>query len=252
MNTEVPLSSRSSLTSYSDLADREIVERAQRGDEQASEYLLYKYRNLVRTKVKSYFLVGAEKEDLLQVGMIGLWQAIVDFRCDRAISFPAFAKVCIQRHIITAIKTATRQKQMPLNTSLSLESPAEDTGPDWSLSDILPSGDMLDPEDLVLQSEDTRRLHDMLQQLLSDFEWRVLAGYQIGKSYREIATELHCKTKSVDNALARIKRKVASMELGLANLSELLVNTPRIDSSQRRAGRAVPSHAVVNGARHND
>lgn len=211
---------------YADMSDHEIVLAAQRGEEQAAEYLLYKYRNLVRTKVKSYFLVGAEKEDLLQVGMIGLWQAIVDFRCDRAISFPAFAKVCIQRHIITAIKTATRQKQMPLNSSLSLESPAEDTGPDWSLSDILPASEVQDPEELVLQSEDTRQLHEMLQQLLSDFEWRVLARYQIGKSYREIANELHCKTKSVDNALARIKRKVTSVDLGLADLSELLVNSP--------------------------
>ena len=211
--------------SYSDMCDREIVDRAQRGEEQASEFLLYKYRNLVRTKVKSYFLVGAEKEDLLQVGMIGLWQAIVDFRYERAISFPAFAKVCIQRHIITAIKTATRQKQMPLNSSLSLESPSEDSGSDWNLSDILTSTDILDPEELVLQLEDTKQLHQMLQHLLSDFEWRVLAGYQVGKSYREIASELHCKTKSVDNALARIKRKVSTVPIGNANLSELLVSS---------------------------
>lgn len=211
---------------YSEMTDREIVARAQRGEEAAAEFLLYKYRNLVRTKVKSYFLVGGEKEDLLQVGMIGLWQAIVDFRCDRAISFPAFAKVCIQRHIITAIKTATRQKQMPLNTSLSLEAPAEESGAEWNLADILPSGEMEDPEDLMLQSEDTKQLHALLQQVLSDFEWRVLAGYQIGKSYREIATELRCKTKSVDNALARIKRKVSTVPLGLANLSELLVDSP--------------------------
>ena len=211
---------------YADMTDREIVARAQRGDESASEFLLYKYRNLVRTKVKSYFLVGAEKEDLQQVGMIGLWQAIIDFRCDKAISFPAFAKVCIQRHIITAIKTATRQKQMPLNQSLSLESPSEDSGPDWNLSDILPAAETLDPIDKVLETEDTRVLHEMLQQVLSDFEWNVLAGYQIGKSYREIACELHCKTKSVDNALARIKRKVSTVPLGLANLSQLLVNYP--------------------------
>ncbi len=216
----------SSHLRYSDMADREIVDRAQRGEESAAEYLLYKYRNLVRTKVKSYFLVGAEKEDLLQVGMIGLWQAIIDFRCDKAISFPAFAKVCIQRHIITAIKTATRQKQMPLNQSLSLESPAEDSGTDWNLSDILPATETQDPEDLVIRGEDTKVLHEMLQQVLSDFEWNVLAGYQIGKSYREIAAELHCKTKSVDNALARIKRKVSNVPLGLANLSSLLVNTP--------------------------
>src|SRR5687767_1791451 len=164
--------------SYSDMQDREIVRRAQRGEEQAAEFLLYKYRNLVRTKVKSYFLVGAEKDDLLQVGMIGLWQAVVDFRCDKAISFPAFAKVCIQRHIITAIKTATRQKQMPLNTSLSLESPSEDPSADWNLSDILTCDESLDPEEMVLRSEDTRHLHDTLQQVLSEFEWRVLSGYQ--------------------------------------------------------------------------
>ncbi len=209
---------------YIELNDRDVVHRAQHGEELAAEYLLYKYRNLVRTKVKSYFLVGAEKDDLLQVGMIGLWQAIVDFRSERAISFPAFAKVCIQRHIITAIKTATRQKQMPLNNSLSLESPAEDGAPDWNLADILHSHTVQDPEELVLQSEDTLRLHALLQQMLSDFEWKVLAGYQVGKSYREIALELHCKTKSVDNALARIKRKVSCVPLGLANLSELLVN----------------------------
>ncbi len=217
--TEVP---RSCLLRYSDMADREVVVRAQRGEDQAAEFLLYKYRNLVKTKVKSYFLVGAEKDDLLQVGMIGLWQAVVDFRCDKAISFPAFAKVCIQRHIITAIKTATRQKQQPLNTSLSLESPSEDPSADWNLSDILTCDESLDPEDLVLRSEDTRTLHDTLQQVLSQFEWQVLSGYQIGKSYREIASELRCKTKSVDNALARIKRKVAGVPVGDADLSELL------------------------------
>jgi RNA polymerase sporulation-specific sigma factor len=208
--TDVP---RSSLLRYADLADREIVSRAQRGESQAAEFLLYKYRNLVKTKVKSYFLVGAEKDDLLQVGMIGLWQAVVDFR---------FAKVCIQRHIITAIKTATRQKQQPLNTSLSLESPSEDPAADWNLSDILTCDESLDPEEVVLRSEDTRQLHDTLQQVLSDFEWRVLTGYQVGKSYREIASELRCKTKSVDNALARIKRKVAGVPVGDADLTELL------------------------------
>ena len=146
---------------------------------------------------------------------IGLWQAIIDFRPDKAISFPAFAKVCITRHIITAIKTATRQKQMPLNQSLSLESPSEDTATDWNLSDILPNHEGADPEDLVLRNEDTKILHETLQQVLSDFEWRVLSGYQVGKSYREIAIELRCKTKSVDNALARIKRKVSGVPIGL-------------------------------------
>ena len=213
---------RQSQLKYADMSDREIVSRAQRGENAAAEYMLYKYRNLVRTKVKSYFLVGAEKEDLLQVGQIGLWQAIIDFRADKAISFPAFAKVCITRHIITAIKTATRQKQMPLNHSLSLESPSEDPTTDWNLSDILPNLDGADPEDMVLRNEDTKILHETLQQVLSDFEWHVLSGYQLGKSYREIASELRCKTKSVDNALARIKRKVSGVPIGNADLSELL------------------------------
>src|SRR3954465_4236046 len=136
------------------MADREMVERAQRGDEAASEHLLYKYRNLVRSKVKSYFLVGAEREDLLQVGMIGLWQAIIHYEAEKAPSFPAFAKVCIHRHIITAIKAATRQKQLPLNTSLSLEIPSEDDSTDWNMSDILQTDETTDPEELLLQRED--------------------------------------------------------------------------------------------------
>jgi RNA polymerase sporulation-specific sigma factor len=212
---------RSLQLRYAGQLDREVVERAQRGEDFAAEYLLYKYRNLVKTKVKSYFLIGAEKDDLLQVGMIGLWQAIIDFRADKAISFPAFAKVCIQRHIITAIKTATRQKQQPLNTSLSLECPSDDPSADLNLSEILTSENALDPEDMVLRSEDTKELRDNLTRLLSEFEWRVLAGYQLGKSYREIADELTCKTKSVDNALARIKRKVGTLNVGNADLGAL-------------------------------
>lgn len=195
---------------YDRLADFEVVRLAQKGRRDAAEHILYKYRNLVRSKVKSYFLVGAEREDLLQVGMVGLWQAIVDYRHDKATSFPAFAKVCIHRHIITAIKAATRQKQVPLNTSLSLEVPADDDAGEWNMADVLQASDELDPEQVMLKGEDTRRLRSLLHQMLSEFEWRVLSGYQMGKSYREIAKELRCKTKSVDNALMRIKRKVTA------------------------------------------
>ena len=201
------------LSRYVGRSDSDVVEQAQRGRQDAAEHLLYKYRNLVRSKVKSYFLVGAEREDLLQVGMIGLWQAIVDYKPAKATSFPAFAKVCIHRHIITAIKAATRQKQLPLNTSLSLEVPSEDEFSDWNMSDILHTDSTADPEELVLQREDSMAIQELLQQLLSEFEWRVLAGYQLGKSYREIAEELRCKTKSVDNALARIKRKVSRVSM---------------------------------------
>ena len=198
-----------SQSHYALLTDQEIVRIAQSGDELAAEYLLYKYRSLVRTKVRSYFLMGAEKEDLLQIGMIGLWQAVVDYRSEKDISFLSFARICIERHVITAIKTATRQKQTPLNSSVSLEYPSDDSDSEWNLAEILVSDDAVDPEELVLKNEDNNRLQDMLQRMLSEFEWRVLAGYQIGKSYREIACELQCKTKSVDNALARIKRKVS-------------------------------------------
>ncbi|MCX8053750.1 MAG: RNA polymerase sporulation sigma factor SigH [Armatimonadetes bacterium] len=194
---------------YALLTDQEIVKIAQAGDESAAEYLLYKYRGLVRTKVRSYFLMGAEKEDLLQIGMIGLWQAVVDYRPEKDISFLSFARICIERHVITAIKTATRRKQTPLNTSVSLEYPSDDSDSEWNLADILVSDDTVDPEELVLKREDNNRLQAMLRRLLSDFEWRVLSGYQVGKSYREIACELQCKTKSVDNALARIKRKIS-------------------------------------------
>ncbi len=205
---------------FSNLMDQEIVEIAQRGDESAVEYLLYKYRSLVRTKVRSYFLLGAEKEDLLQIGMIGLWQAVVDYRPDKEISFLSFARICIERHVITAIKTATRQKQSPLNSSVSLEYPSDDSESEWNLAEILVSDVTVDPEELVLRREDTRRLRDMLRRLLSDFEWRVLGGYQVGKSYREIASELQCKTKSVDNALARIKRKISLTPCGWPGVGE--------------------------------
>lgn len=213
---------RQSQLKYADMCDREIVALAQRGENTAAEYMLYKYRNLVRTKVKAYYLVGAEKEDLLQVGQIGLWQAIIDYQYDKAISFPAFAKICITRHIITAIKTATRQKQMPLNHSLSLETPNDDAAADWNLTDMATNCEETDPEEMMMRNEDTKILHDTLQQVLSEFEWYVLSGYQVGKSYREIASELRCKTKSVDNALARIKRKVSGVPIGNANLNDLL------------------------------
>lgn len=205
---------------YVALSDQDIVRIAQAGDEQASEYLLYKYRSLVRTKIRSYFLMGAEKEDLLQVGMIGLWQAIVDYRPEKDISFLSFARICIERHVITAIKTATRQKQAPLNTSVSLEYPSDDNDSDWNLSEILVSDETVDPEEVVIRSEEASRMQDMLRRLLSDFEWHVLSGYRVGKSYREIASELQCKTKSVDNALARIKRKISCSPYGWPGIND--------------------------------
>lgn len=191
------------------LDDQIVVKLAQAGDIRASEFLLYKYRSLVRTKIRSYFLMGAEKDDLLQIGMIGLWQSIMDYTPEKEISFLSFARICIERHVITAIKTATRQKQSPLNTAISLEYCAEDNDSDFNLAEVLVSNTEADPEDVLIRREEGRALREALRTLLSSFEWEVLKRYHVGKSYREIAIDLECNTKSVDNALGRIKRKVA-------------------------------------------
>ena len=202
--------------------DGYLIALAKQGDHTAYDRLVRRYYGFVRLKASSYFLVGGDSDDLIQEGLVGLYKAIRDYQVEQSASFHTFAELCITRQIISAIKTATRQKQMPLNQSLSLESPSEDPTTDWNLSDILPDLGGSDPEDMVLRNEDTKILHETLQQVLSDFEWHVLSGYQLGKSYREIASELRCKTKSVDNALARIKRKVSGVPIGDADLSELL------------------------------
>jgi RNA polymerase sporulation-specific sigma factor len=194
---------------YDPLSDEELVRRAQKyNDREATEYLLHKYRNLVRAKVKSYFLVGAERDDLLQIGMIGLWEAITDFKADRHTSFACFAKVCIQRQMISAIKAATRQKQAPLNTSVSLEAPPSGDDEDRSLSEVLTAKPEGDPETIVLGKEGERILQETLREELSPFEWEVLSEYRTGKSYKEMADDLNCKIKSIDNALSRIRRKL--------------------------------------------
>ena len=190
------------------LPDQIIVRSAQAGDINASEYLLYKYRGLVRNKIRSYFLLGGERDDLIQVGMIGLWQSIMDYSALKGISFISFARICIERHVITAIKSAGRYKQALLNTAVSLEYFTDEYDSDFTLSEVLLASSDLDPEEALIRREDRRLMREALQSLLSDFEWRVLTQYNMGKSYKEIADQLQCKQKSVDNALGRIKRKV--------------------------------------------
>jgi len=196
-------------TRYHHLTDQVVAKLAQAGDLNAAEFMLYKYRSLVRTKIRSYFLMGAEKDDILQIGMIGLWQSIMDYAEDKDISLLSFARICIERHVITAIKTATRLKQTPLNTAISLEYCVEENDSDFSLTEVLVSGAELDPEEILIRRENGRMLREALRTLLSEFEWEVLKRYHLGKSYREIAIDLECNTKSIDNALGRIKRKVA-------------------------------------------
>jgi RNA polymerase sporulation-specific sigma factor len=196
---------------FIEMPDNEVVELAQVGDEDATEYLLHKYAGLVRAKLKSYFLLGAEKEDLHQVGMLGLWEAVMDFRQDKEVSFRCFAQMCVQRELITAIKAATRQRQLPLNSSLSLDACVYDDSPEKCLSDLLPCTRNRNPEDLWTDSESATWLKRSIKQRLSTFEWRVFRAYLDGMSYSEVAESLRCKVKSIDNALTRIRRKLAKV-----------------------------------------
>ena len=206
-------SAPANILPYEQVTDEELVRRTQQhGDRYACEYLLYKYRNLVRAKVRAYFLMGAERDDLIQIGMIGLWEAITDFRADRDTSFAGFAKVCIQRQMISAIKAATRQKQAPLNSSISLEASPGDDDDDRNLLEVLVSETESDPQHIVLGVEGERVLQQSLREQLSPFEWEVLTEYRSGKSYKEMARTLSCKIKAIDNALSRIRRKLPSLQ----------------------------------------
>jgi len=188
--------------------DEELVARYHAGHEAAVEALLNRYRNFARLKARSYFLAGADKDDIVQEGMIGLYKAIRDYSPDRQASFRAFAELCITRQIITAVKTATRQKHAPLNTYVSLSKPiAGEDDPDWSLHDVL-EAQIPDPAELVISHDELRSMKLAFAEILSDFETEVLHMYVEGKSYQEIAGYLNRQVKSIDNAIQRIKRKV--------------------------------------------
>ncbi|HVL89677.1 MAG TPA: RNA polymerase sporulation sigma factor SigH [Actinomycetota bacterium] len=199
-----------------DVADEDLVIRARSGDEAALEHLLIRYKNIARVKARSYFLVGADREDIVQEGMIGLYKAIRDFDSEKQTSFRAFAQLCITRQIITAIKTATREKHIPLNSYVSLNRPmSQDDGgePDRVLVDVLSTHASSDPVEMVISSEEVRTMQTSFSEILSDLEAHVLNLYLEGKSYQEIAASLRRHVKSIDNALQRIKRKVeAHME----------------------------------------
>lgn len=189
-------------------SDEQIVEAVREGDSEALEYLINKYRNFVRAKARSYFLIGADREDIVQEGMIGLYKAIRDFRGDKLASFKAFAELCITRQIITAIKTATRQKHIPLNSYVSLDKPIYDEDSDRTLLDVICGSRVSDPEELMIHKEEFTGLEDKMEEILSDLERRVLMLYLDGRSYQEIAVDLDRHVKSIDNALQRVKRKL--------------------------------------------
>lgn len=199
---------RETCDAFEVMIDEDIVELAQDGDDIAQEFLINKYKNFVRAKARSYFLIGADREDIIQEGMIGLYKAIRDFRGDKLSSFRAFAELCITRQIITAIKTATRQKHIPLNSYVSLNKPIYDEESDRTLLDVLSGSKITDPEELMIHQEEFRDIEFRMGELLSDLESKVLRYYLDGKSYQEIAEDLDRHVKSIDNALQRVKRKV--------------------------------------------
>lgn len=198
----------SKLSYMNEISDEEVVLKAKHGNKLAQEKIINKYEQFVKNKAKSYFLIGADKEDIYQEGMIGLYKAIRDFNPDKLTSFKGFAELCITRQIITAIKTATRQKHIPLNTYISLNKPMYEEESDRTLLDVIEGLTVSDPEELIIGREEVQHIEKEISKVLSELELEVLMSYLDGKSYQEIACDLDRQAKSIDNALQRVKKKL--------------------------------------------
>ena len=196
-----------STNKYSNLTDEQIVTEIKQGDEYALSYLLEKYKELVNMKVGKYFMVGAEKEDIMQEGMIGLFKAIKSFDPEKQNSFKTFANLCIERQLITAIKTSNRQKHIPLNSYLSLNATAYDDDDDSVVLDTFNANIMEDPLDMITKKEYYNSVENAIDKALSNFEKQVLQKYMQGDSYVKIAEDLDAPVKSIDNAIQRIRKK---------------------------------------------
>ena len=194
-----------------ELDDHYLVALAKDGRADAYDTIIRRYRGFVRLKASSYFLLGGEPDDLIQEGLLGLYKAIRDYRTDRESSFRNFAELCITRQIITAVKTATRNKHTPLNGYISFSAaPATASDGEPTLEEVIPGPSVHDPVNQVISSEELRSLVDCISTVLSNLESRVLALYLDGYSYEVIGERLECDTKTVDNALQRVKRKVGA------------------------------------------
>lgn len=193
---------------YNQIADEQLLAQIKSGDGIALDQLINKYKNFVRAKAKTYFLVGADKEDIVQEGMIGLFKAIRDFKDDKLVSFKSFAEICVTRQIITAIKTATRQKHMPLNSYISLNKPVFEDDGERTLMETINHDTVSDPELLFISKEELNRIEGKINEILSPLELEVLHFYLQGKSYQQIAVILNKEVKSIDNALQRVKKKI--------------------------------------------
>ena len=200
--------SKEIASEFEGMTEEEIVVEAKNGNSRAQEYVISKYESFVKVKSKSYFLIGADKEDIYQEGMIGLYKAIRDFNYEKSTTFRGFAELCITRQIITAIKTATRQKHIPLNTYVSLNKPVSEDDSERTLLDIIATSIVTDPEELIISKEELKHIESKMNELLSDLELQVVEYYLNGKSYQYIADKLKRDVKSIDNALQRVKRKL--------------------------------------------
>ena len=196
------------MTNYEALADEELLTLHRAGDARAEEALYARYKQIVRSKARMYFLIGADREDIIQEGMIGLYKAVVDYQFDRHTSFRGFAELCITRQIITAIKAATRKKHMPLNTYISFNRSVYEGDTERPLIDVLTSTRISDPEEVLIGRENYAAVADSIEHSLSKLERGTLSLYLGGYSYQQIAEHLQITTKSVDNAIQRVKKKL--------------------------------------------
>ena len=192
---------------YNALTDEELISLVKSNDKYALDFIIEKYKDLVNMKVGKYFIIGAEKEDIIQEGMIGLFKAIQSFNAGKQNSFKTFANMCIERQLITAIKTSNRQKHMPLNSYLSLNTAAYEDDEDTSMLEVFDSHMIEDPLDTITKKEYYKRVEDAIDKNLSDFEKQVLVRFIKGESYVTIAEKLDTPVKSVDNAIQRIRKK---------------------------------------------
>ena len=200
-----------STNKYNNLSDEDVIKLIKQGDNQALSYLLERYKELVNIKVGKYYIVGAEREDTVQEGMIGLFKAIKCFDAQKQNSFKTFANICIERQLITAIKTSNRQKHMPLNSYLSLNNSAYDNEDnDEELINTFDSKTIEDPLDTLMKKEYYEQIESTIDKTLSGFEKQVLNRYIKGESYVDIAAKLDAPVKSVDNAIQRIRKKANS------------------------------------------
>lgn len=192
---------------YTLMTDEKLIENIKQQDQKALDCLIERYNDVVSMKANRFFMVGAEKEDMIQEGMIGLYKAVKSFNTEKQNSFKTFANMCIERQLITAVKNSNRQKHIPLNSSISLNAAAYDDNEDMDKMDVLDVKVLNDPSDIIADREYFESMENKIKQNLSDFELQVLYEYEKGKSYAAIAEKLNAKIKSVDTAIQRIRKK---------------------------------------------